>query len=329
MDDNDTLRFLLTDHLGSTSITADTNGSLSSMLRYKAWGENRYTNGTTPTSYHFTGQREESGLGAGVYFYGARWYDSGLGRFLQADTVVPGAGNPQAYNRYSYVLNNPLRYIDPTGHENEASDFIQGVLSQWSFNNNWWNPVAQQAVKVTPNESEWKTAGRHIGNVASMIQGIGEASAGSGFMLGGAVICGTGILCAPGVILIAGGATFAAHGAGTALTAAAQEGGLLGDGLVKMLGQQGPQFPSQTLWQGKQGHLDVENPAPGSRPGQIHFQTPGRGKGVLKWTYDPTTGDFLPAGKGVLPPKWLTDLLKDEKFLKGLEKGLRYLGEPQ
>ncbi len=116
MYDNNTLRYLLGDHLGSTAITADSSGSLSSELRYKAWGDNRYTNGTTLTTYHFTGQREESGLGAGVYFYQARWYDSGLGRFLQADTIVPGAGNPQAYNRYAYVLNNPLRFMDPTGH---------------------------------------------------------------------------------------------------------------------------------------------------------------------------------------------------------------------
>jgi hypothetical protein len=39
-----------------------------------------------------------------------------LGRFLSADTMVPSPGNPQALNRYSYTLNNPVKYTDPTGH---------------------------------------------------------------------------------------------------------------------------------------------------------------------------------------------------------------------
>ena len=54
--------------------------------------------------------------GLGIYHYQARFYSPKLGRFLSADTIVPGAANPQAYNRYSYVLNNPIRYNDPTGH---------------------------------------------------------------------------------------------------------------------------------------------------------------------------------------------------------------------
>jgi hypothetical protein len=40
-----------------------------------------------------------------------------VGRFIQADTIVPSPGNPQHFNRYSYVLNNPLKYSDPSGHE--------------------------------------------------------------------------------------------------------------------------------------------------------------------------------------------------------------------
>jgi hypothetical protein len=47
---------------------------------------------------------------------GARWYDPALGRWLQADSIVPEPGNPQALNRYTYVYNNPLRYTDPSGH---------------------------------------------------------------------------------------------------------------------------------------------------------------------------------------------------------------------
>jgi len=43
-------------------------------------------------------------------------YSADIGRFLQPDTIVPGAGNPQALNRYSYVLNNPMTYNDPSGH---------------------------------------------------------------------------------------------------------------------------------------------------------------------------------------------------------------------
>jgi hypothetical protein len=50
-------------------------------------------------------------------YYNARWYDAKLGRFLSADSLVPGPGNPQAFNRYAYVFNNPLRFADPSGHD--------------------------------------------------------------------------------------------------------------------------------------------------------------------------------------------------------------------
>jgi len=51
-----------------------------------------------------------------LLYYGARYYDPLLGRFISADTVVPEPGNPQALNRYAYCSNNPVRYVDPTGH---------------------------------------------------------------------------------------------------------------------------------------------------------------------------------------------------------------------
>ncbi len=81
--------------------------------------ETRYVTGTTPTTFRYTGQRQESGLGGanGLYDYGARWLDPHVGRWLQADSIVPEPGNPQALNRYSYSFNNPVKYTDPTGHK--------------------------------------------------------------------------------------------------------------------------------------------------------------------------------------------------------------------
>ncbi len=108
-----TLNYLLGDHLGSQAITTDSNGNRTGEIRYNPWGTERYSSGTTPTTYHFTGQRLESALG--LYYYGARWYDPMAGRFIQADTVIPGG--IQGFDRYAYVENNPLKYIDPTGHE--------------------------------------------------------------------------------------------------------------------------------------------------------------------------------------------------------------------
>jgi len=80
----------------------------------KAWGETRYTWGTTPTTYRYTGQREQAELG--LYYYGARWYDPYTARFTQPDTIVPDPEDPQQLNRFSYVGNNSLRYVDPSGH---------------------------------------------------------------------------------------------------------------------------------------------------------------------------------------------------------------------
>jgi RHS repeat-associated protein len=85
--------------------------------RYYPYGEERWASGTLPTDRRFTGQRWEQGLG--LYDYNARWYHPALGRFVSADTIVPEPGNPQSLNRFSYVLGNPLRYVDPTGYFSE------------------------------------------------------------------------------------------------------------------------------------------------------------------------------------------------------------------
>ena len=106
---NGVLSYLHGDYLGNTVATN----------YYYPYGANRGGTAFSGLSTkRFTGQYHESNLpgGEGLSYYNARWYDAQLGRFLSADTIVPGPANPQAFNRYSYVLNNPLKYTDPTGH---------------------------------------------------------------------------------------------------------------------------------------------------------------------------------------------------------------------
>jgi RHS repeat-associated protein len=58
----------------------------------------------------------ESGGGGGP---GGRWYDPLIGRFINADSIVPRPGDPQALNRYSYARSNPMTRVDPNGHADE------------------------------------------------------------------------------------------------------------------------------------------------------------------------------------------------------------------
>jgi RHS repeat-associated protein len=120
---NGTLTYLLGDHLGSTSIVTNASGAKISEQRYKPWGETRFTSGTLPTKYQYTGQRSKMNS-LGLYFYVARWYDPALGRFAQADSIVPGG--VQGLDRYAYVSNNPLQYTDPSGHVQACADGDEG-----------------------------------------------------------------------------------------------------------------------------------------------------------------------------------------------------------
>jgi len=119
-----TLTYLVGDHLGSTSLAVDASTGDVIETRYKPWGEVRYTtpNATLPTRYTFTGQYSHmsddatdlGNAGFGLMFYNARWYDPVTGRFAQADTIV--SGGVQGLDRYAYVNNSPVNYVDPSGH---------------------------------------------------------------------------------------------------------------------------------------------------------------------------------------------------------------------
>ena len=92
----------------------DTSGQEVAKQSYLPYGEAWGVSATElPTTFTYTGQREAAEIG--LMYYVARWYDTEIGHFIQADTIIPDAGNPLSWNRYAYVKYNPMTYIDPSG----------------------------------------------------------------------------------------------------------------------------------------------------------------------------------------------------------------------
>ena len=76
------------------------------------------------------------------------FYDPYLNHFVQPDTIVPGPGSPQSWDRYAYVKNNPVRYSDPTGHYEFENDPNDHANLEWA--KNWSNPVTQNLWDYVP-----------------------------------------------------------------------------------------------------------------------------------------------------------------------------------
>ncbi len=119
MRDASGFKYFLSDQLGSISVVLSATGTVLEQQRYLPFGGVRTDIQTPPyritsTDFTYTGQRNLPDTG--LIDYNARFYSPTLGRFIQPDTVIPGAASPQSWNRYSYVTNNPVRFTDPTGH---------------------------------------------------------------------------------------------------------------------------------------------------------------------------------------------------------------------
>jgi len=115
------INYILTDHQGSYHCIADNAGNLVEELSFDAWGRRRnpetWTFDNMPSTYLFdrgyTGHEHLDMFG--LINMNGRAYDPVTGRFLSVDPFVQAPDFTQSYNRYTYCLNNPLKYTDPTG----------------------------------------------------------------------------------------------------------------------------------------------------------------------------------------------------------------------
>jgi RHS repeat-associated protein len=109
------------DHLGTPRLITDSAGVQKYAYDYYAFGKDAAFNTGDPEALHFTGHERdyESGTAAPntdyLDYMHARYYSSNLGRFLSVDPVLGKPAQPQWWNRYSYVMNNPVNRTDPDG----------------------------------------------------------------------------------------------------------------------------------------------------------------------------------------------------------------------
>lgn len=134
---SENVKYLIPDHLGSTSVVTDATGVIVDNQAYDPWGDRRVATGATagaadptnliqPTSTTrgYTGHEQLDQGNMGLTHMNGRVYDPTLGRFISADPNIQAPFNSQSFSRFSYVTNGPLNATDPTG-------FLE--LSQISF----------------------------------------------------------------------------------------------------------------------------------------------------------------------------------------------------
>ncbi|MBM7335095.1 MAG: RHS repeat-associated core domain-containing protein [Alcanivorax sp.] len=136
--------YLFSDTLGSVAAVTNGMGAVSERYRYDPWGRPRETLDWSAISdvAWFDMERDQGATGkgftghemldqVGIVHMGGRIYDPTIGRFLSADPVVKGLDNAESYNRYSYVLNSPMSYTDPSGYSwlsdtwDDITDFVK------------------------------------------------------------------------------------------------------------------------------------------------------------------------------------------------------------
>lgn len=182
----DSIFFHHDDHLSGSNVSTDKGGDIVELNDYFPYGESRIEfSNDFENNYLFTGQEKDDE--SGLYYYGARYYDSEIGRFTSVDPWEGDVNDPQTLNKYTYVNNNPLKYNDPTGEALQSIPAVLGVFAAW-VGGGAAVGIGVQGVSdhLTGQQSGWEdyagaAAGGAIqGAVSALSPGLGLAVVGGG-----------------------------------------------------------------------------------------------------------------------------------------------------
>ena len=158
------VHYYFSDHLGSHGVVENATGTACEQdIDHYPYGgqQNDYCSGSgVSQNYKFTGKERDSE--SSLDYFGARHYGSSMGRFMQPDEAFndQNTSDPQSWNLYSYVRNNPLRYTDPTGDacvqgsDGSYHNDNSGGESCEDVNKNNQNAQASATVTATPLPTE-------------------------------------------------------------------------------------------------------------------------------------------------------------------------------
>ncbi len=161
------------DGLGSIVAVSDSMGALAGTNRYGAWGNVTEATGTI-NSYGYSGREPDA---TGLVYYRARYYDPQIGRFTQPDPK----GFIDGLNRYAYVMNSPVNYVDPWGmnantgtHTGDSGGYFS---SAWADFNQGYSDAYISVMERNPSIA--KRVGAYLGQnpvKSGLLPGLGQAT---------------------------------------------------------------------------------------------------------------------------------------------------------
>ncbi|MEF2248033.1 RHS repeat domain-containing protein [Paenibacillus sp. IITD108] len=138
----------------------DKDGAILNQYSYDIWGNPIIEEETVHNPFRYSGELWDDTTN--LQYLRARWYDPSIGRFMNEDTYEGEINNPLSLNLYTYVHNNPLRYVDPSGHDaiiitnpdlafgfGHTSLIIQNAKGEWSYF--YYGDKSVQFEKVDPS----------------------------------------------------------------------------------------------------------------------------------------------------------------------------------
>ncbi|WP_456094014.1 polymorphic toxin-type HINT domain-containing protein [Paenibacillus sinensis] len=164
----------------------DTSGNVVNSYSYDVWGNITSQTEGVSNSFKYAGEMYDAETG--LYYLRARYYDPSIGRFINEDTVEGQIDNPLSLNLYTYVGNNPLIRVDPSGNSWISDQWYSFVVQMKSVHSSWESAMSFwtlgftdpffTSAKVPMNSKEyWYAQAEVIFNTATLGVGTFEKKA--------------------------------------------------------------------------------------------------------------------------------------------------------